>query len=158
MPLHSLSLRHKVLLPLALVLALFCFGGFLSTHFIQRALAQTMEADTKETLEIVNTLRKRRDAAVTGLNAIQGVSVATPNSTFYLFPNVTEVMKRKGYTDVNRLMTEALERADVSFCTRKHFGKPLPGEAAHYIRFAYSGLDTADIREGMKALKGYFES
>ena len=129
-----------------------------TTHFIQRAMAEVMESEAEGPGEIVEELRKRRDAAVAGLNGIDGVSVAAPNSTFYLFPNVTGVMKRKGFTDINQLMTEALEKSNVSFCTRKHFGTPLPGETEHYIRLAYSGISVDDIEEGLLALKHYFES
>ena len=129
-----------------------------TTHFIQRAMAETMEGDASGPEEIINTLKKRRDAAVAGLNAIDGASVAAPNSTFYLLPNVTGVMKRKGFSDINQLMNEALEKSNVSFCTRKHFGTPLPGEKEHYIRLAYSGIDVNEIEEGLSALKVYFES
>ncbi len=129
-----------------------------SNHFIQRAMAETMETETGEPDKILGILKGRRDAAVAGLNAIEGVTVASPNCTFYLFPNVTKVMRRKGFTDVDQLMTAALEKSNVSFCTRKHFGKPLPGETEHYIRLAYSGIDVDDIEEGLAALKDYFES
>jgi len=128
-----------------------------TTHFIQKALAQTMETECAGPDEILSTLKNRRDAAVAGLRAIDGVSVGAPNCTFYLYPNVTEVMKRKGFSDVDMLMRDALEKSNVSFCTRNHFGKPLPGETEHYVRFAYSGLDVADIEEGMASLKRYFE-
>ena len=50
--------------------------------------------------------------------------------------------------DVNQLMDEALTQANVSFCTRKHFGRELESEKNHYIRFAYSGIDVGDINEG----------
>ncbi len=129
-----------------------------TTHFIQRALAETMEGDTTGPDAIVKTLQERRDAVMAGLTAIDGVSVALPKSTFYIFPNVTEIMRRKGLSDISRLMTEALEKANVSFCTRKHFGKILAGEKEHYIRLAYSGIDVDDIKKGLAALKTYFES
>jgi aspartate/methionine/tyrosine aminotransferase len=103
------------------------------------------------------TLRERRDAAVAGLNAIEGVNIVSPQSAFYLFPNVTQVMERKGLDDINVLMREALVHTDVSFCTRRHFGRPLPGEKDHYIRMAYSGIDTGDIKTGLARLKEYFE-
>ncbi len=93
-----------------------------------------------------------------GLNAIDGISIAAPQSTFYLFPNVSKIMERKGLTDVNQLMTGALEQANVSFCTRKHFGRPIAGSENNYIRFAYSGIDVPEIVEGMQQLKTYFES
>ncbi|MEZ4868241.1 MAG: aminotransferase class I/II-fold pyridoxal phosphate-dependent enzyme [Caldilineaceae bacterium] len=129
-----------------------------SPHFIQRAMVDAIPGDTTGPDAIVETLMERRDAAVAGLNAIDGVAIAKPESTFYLFPNVTKVMARKGFTDVNQLMRAALEQTDVSFCTRKHFGRPLAGEQDHYIRLAYSGINVEDIQTGLARLKEYFEA
>jgi aspartate/methionine/tyrosine aminotransferase len=129
-----------------------------TTHFIQRAMVEAIEGDTSGPDAIVDELRRRRDVAVAGLNAIDGVSIAAPDSTFYLFPNVTQIMARKGLTDVNKLMEESLTQTNVSFCTRKHFGRPLANEKDHYIRFAYSGIGVDDIKQGMAALKTYFEA
>jgi aspartate/methionine/tyrosine aminotransferase len=128
-----------------------------TTHFVQRAMVEAVTGDTSAPEAIVATLRERRDAAVAGLNAIEGVNIVAPQSTFYLFPNVTQVMERKGLTDINVLMREALVHTDVSFCTRKHFGRPVPGETGHYIRMAYSGINTDDIKTGLARLKEYFE-
>jgi len=127
-------------------------------HFVQHAMAEAIAGDPSGPHQILETLKTRRDAAVEGLNAIEGISITAPNSTFYLFPNVTDIMEKKGLSDVNELMTGALEQANVSFCTRKHFGRPVPGETDHYIRFAYSGITVEDINEGMARLKTYFES
>ncbi len=129
-----------------------------TTHFIQRGMVEAIGGDTSGPDAIVETLRTRRDAAVSGLNAIDGISIVAPQSTFYLFPNVTKIMERKGFTDVNDLMTGALEACNVSFCTRKHFGRPMAGGENNYIRFAYSGIDVPEIIEGMEKLKGYFEN
>jgi aspartate/methionine/tyrosine aminotransferase len=129
-----------------------------TTHFIQWAMVDAIPGDTSGPDAIVAELRRRRDAAVTGLNAIDGISIAAPESTFYLFPNVTKIMERKGLTDVNDLMRGALTEANVSFCTRKHFGRPVSGETQHYIRLAYSGIDIPSIEEGLARLKRYFES
>jgi aspartate/methionine/tyrosine aminotransferase len=129
-----------------------------TTHFIQQAMVHVIEGDTSEPDSILDELRRRRDATVNGLNAITGLSIAAPNSTFYLFPNVSEIMARKGIGDVNQLMEEALINTNVSFCTRKHFGRPLESEKNHYVRFAYSGIDVDNINEGLAKLKSYFES
>ena len=129
-----------------------------TTHFIQKGLVEAIEGDTSGPDSIIEELRRRRDAAVAGLNAIDGISIAAPNSTFYLFPNVTDIMERKGFTDIDQLMDEALIETSVSFCTRKHFGRLLEGETNHYLRFAYSGIDIDDINEGMAKLKNYFEA
>ena len=129
-----------------------------TTHFIQKGMVEAIEGDTSGPDSIIEELRRRRDAAVAGLNAIDGISIAAPNSTFYLFPNVTDIMERKGFTDIDQLMDEALTETSVSFCTRKHFGRLLKGETNHYLRFAYSGIDIDDINEGMAKLKNYFEA
>ena len=128
-----------------------------SNHFIQWAMLEALTGDPGGPLQILDTLRERRDAAVAGLNAIDGINIPTPNSTFYLFPNVTSVMKRKGFTYVNDLMTGALHETGVSFCTRNHFGRPLADEKEYFIRLAYSGIDVVDINLGLAALKNYFE-
>ncbi len=64
-------------------------------------------------------------------------------------------MKRKGLDNVEEFRKLCLKETGVSFCTRRHFGRPLPGETEQYIRFAYSGIDVADIREGMKKLGAF---
>ena len=129
-----------------------------TTHFIQQGMIEAIEGDTTGPDNILSELRKRRDATVNGLNAIDGISVTAPNSTFYLFPNVSKVMLRKNITDVNTLMKQALVETNVSFCTRKHFGRAVENETGNYLRFAYSGIDVEDINEGMNKLKLFFET
>ncbi|MFH1853533.1 MAG: aminotransferase class I/II-fold pyridoxal phosphate-dependent enzyme [Candidatus Neomarinimicrobiota bacterium] len=128
-----------------------------SNHFIQWAMLEALTGDTSGPLQILATLKARRDVAVAGLNAIDGINIPAPNSTFYLFPNVTKVMQRKGFTNVNDLMTATLHETGVSFCTRNHFGRPLAGEKEYFIRLAYSGIDVPDIEDGLSRLKEYFE-
>ena len=96
--------------------------------------------------------------AVSMLNSVDGVRCFKPNATFYLFPNVTDVMKRKGFDDYEHFRKAALSETGVSFCTRLHFGRPLPGESQLYIRFAYSGIDVGDIEEGLTRFKEWLES
>jgi aspartate/methionine/tyrosine aminotransferase len=51
-----------------------------------------------------------------------------------------------------------LRETGVSACSRIHFGRPAPGETQRYLRFAYSGIDTPLIEEGLGRLKAYLES
>jgi aspartate/methionine/tyrosine aminotransferase len=92
------------------------------------------------------------------LNSIKGIKVSRPESTFYLFSNVTQAMENLGYTDVNDFATVALHNTNVSFCTRKHFGRMQEDETHQYVRFAYSGINVEDIREGLIKLKQWIES
>jgi len=129
-----------------------------SNHFIQFGAVEALTGDQSGHLKIIEVLKERRDITVAGLNAIDGVSCFCPQATFYLFPNVTDLMKRRGFDDYDAFRRDALEATGVSFCTRLHFGRALPGETNRYIRFAYSGIDVPDIQEGLAKLKAYWES
>jgi aspartate/methionine/tyrosine aminotransferase len=98
-------------------------------------------------------LAERRDAAVSLLSEIPGVSCFRPEATFYLYPDVTGLMERKGLETYDQLRRAALEQTGVSFCTRLHFGRALPGEERRYVRFAYSGISAELIEEGLGRLK-----
>ena len=128
-----------------------------TTHFIQEAMVEALTGDMSGAKEILNRLKKRRNVAVSGLNAIDGIDISMPRSTFYLFPNVTTIMKRKRFESIDELQVGALENANVSFCTRNHFGRPQEDEVDYFIRLAYSGISAEDIDEGLKKLKSYFE-
>ena len=128
-----------------------------TTHFIQNAMVEALNGDQSGSIEILKTLKERRDEAVKGLNAIDGIDILTPRTTFYLFPNVTKVLKRKNMNSVEELQNGALRHANVSFCTRDHFGRAQDNETDSYIRLAYSGISSIDIAEGLNALKNYFE-
>ena len=128
-----------------------------TTHFIQEAMVEALIGDPSGPEEILSRLKKRRDVAVSGLNSIEGIDIPTPQSTFYLFPKVNDIMKKKGLKSVEDLQLGSLHNANVSFCTREHFGRPQEDEVDYFIRFAYSGISAEDIDEGLKKLKTYFE-
>ena len=128
-----------------------------TTHFIQEAMVEALIGDPSGPDQILSRLKKRRDVAVSGLNSIEGIDIPTPQSTFYLFPKVNDIMKKKGLKSVEDLQLGSLHNANVSFCTREHFGRPQEDEVDYFIRFAYSGISAEDIDEGLKKLKTYFE-
>lgn len=121
-----------------------------TTHFVQYGGVEGVRGDQSGVATMLATLRERRDTAVSMLNAIPGVSVHSPNATFYLFPDVTEAMATKGIDDLAVFAEKALHATGVSFCTRRHFGRPQAGEDRNYIRFAFSGINNDQIEEGLK--------
>jgi aspartate/methionine/tyrosine aminotransferase len=129
-----------------------------SNHFIQYAAIEGLTGDQTEVKQILRTLKERRDAAVDILNSIEGVRCFRPNATLYLYPNITGVMEKKGFTDYDSLRKAFLHNTGVSVCTRLHFGRALPGEKDFYIRLAYSGIDKPEIMEALGKLKNYIES
>jgi len=129
-----------------------------SNHFIQHGAVAGLAGDQTEVLAILDTLHARRDSAVALLNDIAGIKCFSPDATFYLWPNVTEAMAIKGMADYDEFRQAALHATGVSFCTRLHFGRPLPDEKEKYIRFAYSGIDVPDIEAGLTGLKAWIEA
>jgi aspartate/methionine/tyrosine aminotransferase len=123
-----------------------------TAHFVQWAGVEGITGDQSGPKALVDAMRIRRDATVAGVNAIPGMHTARPEATFYLFCNVTRAMAAKGFTDVAEFATAALHHTGVSFCTRRHFGRPQPSEVEQYIRLAYSGISAEDITEGLGLL------
>jgi aspartate/methionine/tyrosine aminotransferase len=129
-----------------------------TTHFVQAAGVEGITGSQDGPLAILAELQRRRDAAWSELAQIEGLVCPKPEATFYLFPKVTDLMARMGFDEVGAFATAALHHTGVSFCTRKHFGRPQPGEADHFVRFAYSGLSVDDIHEGLSGLRRWIEA
>ena len=129
-----------------------------TTHFVQAAGIEALQGDQSGAQAILAELERRRDAAVDELQKITGFVIAKPDSTFYLFPNVTDAMEALGFAEVAEFADAALRATGVSFCTRRHFGRPLPGETDQYVRFAYSGISVEDIQLGIGKLREWIEA
>ena len=128
-----------------------------SNHFVQYAAIEGLTGDQTGCGQILATLKERRDTTVDLLNAIEGVHCLRPNATFYLWPKVTGAMKKTGLTNYDDFRKTVLQETGVSFCTRLHFGRPLAGEDNFYIRLAYSGIEPAEIKEGLGKFKAFIE-
>ena len=123
-----------------------------TTHFVQYGGVEAVTGDQSGVPIMLNTLKQRRDTALDLLRQMPGVKVHTPEAGFYLFPDVTEAMANKGITDLGDFAQQALHATGVSFCTRRHFGRPQEGEKEQYIRLAFSGIDNSDIADGLKLM------
>jgi len=123
-----------------------------TTHFVQYGGVEAVSGDQSGVPIMLNTLKQRRDTALDLLRQMPGVKVHTPEAGFYLFPDVTEAMANKGITDLGDFAQQALHATGVSFCTRRHFGRPQEGETEQYIRLAFSGIDNGDISDGLKIM------
>ena len=129
-----------------------------TNHFIQCGGIEALTGDQSGARDIVTELNLRRDVLAKHLNEIDGICCYVPDSTFYLFPDVTELyhaMEARSYVDFH---SRVLRETGVSFCTREHFGTPITGEDRMYIRFAYSGIPVDEIEEGMARLKEFWGS
>ncbi|MEE2876425.1 MAG: aminotransferase class I/II-fold pyridoxal phosphate-dependent enzyme [Candidatus Neomarinimicrobiota bacterium] len=129
-----------------------------TNHFAQWAMIDALEGGEKMCKPIVDKLRVRRDLTCQLLNDIEGVSLGVPESTFYVYPDVTAVVERLAFDSTIEFQEDVLHKTGVAFCPRDYFCTPLPGERSHYVRFAYAGIGQADIREGLARFKAYCEA
>ena len=92
------------------------------------------------------------------LNATGGIRCLVPDTTLYLYPNITGAVKKMGCGDHESFRWVILDGAGVSSCTRLHFGDALEGETEYYLRPAYSGVSTSQIVEGLGKLKAFVDA
>ena len=129
-----------------------------TTHFVQYAGVAGLKAPKQETQEIIDILHERRDILVKILNDIDGIEAHSPEAGFYVFPQITKLMKDIGFTDPEKFRKTVLNETGISFCGRHHFGRPLENEKDFYIRLAFSGIDKENLTEGMSKFKKWIES
>jgi len=101
-----------------------CTSAF-SQHAAIAALAGPMES----TERMVDEFRSRRDAIVTGLNALDGVSCVLPDGAFYVFPNITGLGRLS-----REVAAHLLDVAGVAALSGTAFGRHGEG----YLRFSYA--------------------
>ena len=97
--------------------------------FTQFAGIEALKGPQDFVHEMVAEFRKRRDAIVDGLNAIEGVSCIKPFGAFYVFPNVTQAP-----LSCQDLSDYLLEDAGVAVLPGTAFGKY--GDS--YLRLSYA--------------------
>ena len=62
-----------------------------TNHFIQYGGIEALQGSQDGAQKLLTELQKRRDVLAGKLREIEGISLFIPNSTFYLFPDVTEL-------------------------------------------------------------------
>jgi len=100
-----------------------------TASFVQQAGISALEGPDRPVQAMVDEFRRRRDALVSGLNAIAGVRCTTPDGAFYVFPNVSGITP-----DDRRLGSYLLEEAGVAALAGTYFGEAGRG----YLRMSYA--------------------
>ena len=122
-----------------------------------RAAEAALGTDQKEAQSEIKLYQEKRDLVVDGLNNIKGIYCHRPSGSFYLFPNVTEVVKRMRMKDAEELRKYLLtydkkNKKGVAVLARKHFGKRLKSEKEEYIRLSFAGT-IESLKEGVARIK-----
>jgi aspartate/methionine/tyrosine aminotransferase len=69
------------------------------------------------------------------LNKVPGFKAHKPESTFYVFVNVTGAMEKLQIRSLEEFRKTIMRETGISFCTREHFGEALPFENQYYVRY-----------------------
>jgi aspartate/methionine/tyrosine aminotransferase len=127
--------------------------GLLLTHsvgctasFTQVAGIEALRGPQEQVEAVVAKYKRRRDALVTGLNEIPGLSCRMPQGAFYVFPNITAFGKTS-----NWMADYLLEEAGVALLSGTSFGKNGEG----YLRLCFAN-SLENIQEALERLKSAF--
>ena len=115
--------------------------------------------------EMAKIFEQRRDAVLTQLNAVDGVSCQKPGGAFYLFPNISGLCERLGIFEAfDRLPRHirtntspsslfqmfALCEHQVAVMDRRSFGR-IGAENLHFLRLSIAA-DLETLNEGVERL------
>mmetsp|Transcript_25723 Transcript_25723/g.35679 ORF Transcript_25723/g.35679 Transcript_25723/m.35679 type:complete len:749 (-) Transcript_25723:139-2385(-) len=135
-----------------------CNDESMTSNFVQWACIPAFTGECDHQITVIKTeLKKRRDLLFDLVNKIPGFSAPLPHATFYLWTDVTEAMKILSSPSYEAFRKQILHECKISFCTREHFGEPLPDERLKHIRLAFSGISCEDIKIACTILKDYME-
>jgi aspartate aminotransferase len=93
---------------------------------------------------------KRRDRVVELLNQIEGIKCQKPEGAFYVFPNVSEVVKKSGYANVDAWCEALLEQEHVALVPGSGFG------AHDNVRISYA-TSMEQLEKGIERIKRFVE-
>lgn len=111
--------------------------------FAQVAAIEALKGPQGSVAAMVKEFKRRRDAIVSGLNALPGVTCKTPKAAFYVFPSIKGTgLKSKALSDA------LLQEAGVACLPGTSFGAFGEG----YLRFSYAN-SVANIEAALKAMK-----
>jgi len=120
------------------------------TAVAQMAAAAVLQDEqaVEEVEHMRQSFEKRRNLIVDLLNEIPGVSCTRSKGAFYVFADVGELMKRKGFDADMKLCSDIIEKAHVVTVPGSAFG------LGEHLRFSFA-TDEQTIIDGAKALKEY---
>ncbi len=113
----------------------------------QKAAVAALTGDQLQVSQMTNEFKKRRDFLLNEFRAIMGIQVSAPTGAFYLFLDVSQLLKGK-YTSTTEWTQALLTQAGVAV---------VPGEAflsPGYVRLSYAA-SFETLQEGVSRLKKF---
>ena len=111
-----------------------------SPPFVQRAATAALEEDQATRDDYMGRFRRKVERLTEGLKAIEGLTVAKPAGTFYVFPDVRPICNRLGITSQG-LALYFLEGADDGFGVACLGGESFGEAGSGFLRFSCAEPD-----------------
>jgi aspartate aminotransferase len=111
-----------------------------SPPFVQRAATAALEHDGATRDDYMGRFRRKVDRLADGLKGIDGLEVARPSGTFYVFPDVRLLCNRLGITSQG-LALYLLEGADDDFGVACLGGESFGEAGSGFLRFSCAEPD-----------------
>ena len=118
------------------------------TTVAQYAAIAALQNGHKEAEEMRLAFEERLNTIYPLLNQVPGFRADKPQGAFYLFPNVEEAMKQKGFTEVAAFTNDILEQVGLALVAGDAFGSP------HHVRMSYA-TDLEALKEAILRLENY---
>jgi aspartate/methionine/tyrosine aminotransferase len=144
--------------PLAeLVARLLTNSDSCTATFTQVAAFEALTGPQNEVAAMVQELKERRDLIVDGLNQIPGIRCQDPKGAFYVYPNVTQVVRDLGLATSKELQQKLLLEGNVAVLPHTAFGTRNEGEIEEYMRLSFA-TSKENIVEGLNRIRKVVES
>ena len=111
-----------------------------SPPFVQRAATAALEHDSATRDDYMGRFRRKVERLADGLKRVEGLKVARPSGTFYVFPDVRTICNRLGITSQG-LALYLLEGADEDFGVACLGGESFGEAGSGFLRFSCAEPD-----------------
>jgi aspartate aminotransferase len=113
--------------------------------FVQHAAIAALEGGRDDVMRMRESYLQRRALVVAGLRRIDGIKVSEPPGTFYVFPDVSSVLGRRGLTTVDAFCDWLLDVHGLAVVPGTAFGDD------RCIRISFAASE-AELTEGLHRL------
>lgn len=120
------------------------------TSIAQYAALAALEGSQEELHKMKQAFKERRDRVYNLLKELPGVTCVLPLGAFYLFPNVSQVIARSPYQNVDQWAEALLEEEKVALVPGTGFGAP------DNVRISYATSMEA-LEEALRRIKRFIE-
>jgi aspartate aminotransferase len=118
------------------------------TSVAQAAALEALSGPQDSVARMLAEYSARRQYVLSRLNAMPGISIRPPQGAFYVYPNVSEVMKQKGCATGSEFASRLLEQELLAVVPGDAFG------TSEHIRISYAA-SRSQLERGMDRLEKF---